>query len=260
MDLKKSGIAVQPRISVCIASYNGEQFIYEQLRSILAELGPEDEVIICDDCSNDSTCSIIGSFHDTRIKLIKNHSNIGYVKNFENALSLATGQFVFLSDQDDVWVEGKVRKVLAAFQKDPDITLVYHNLEWVDVSGNKLDGKFPKYPGGVKNSFMFLIRQLFKAQIYGCACCLNRSKIDGFFPFPESAYAHDHWISVWAAVNGRVLFIEDALVKHRKHHSNITPERRFPFDTILRLRSKYLMQIVTAIYRRIFNVTTNPWS
>jgi glycosyltransferase involved in cell wall biosynthesis len=244
-------IVMQPRVSVCLASHNGEKFIREQIESILSELSPNDEVIICDDGSTDATCSIITSFNDPRIKLIINSNNIGYVKNFEKVLSLAKGQFIFVSDQDDIWVAGKVQKVLAAFQKDHNITLVYHNLESVDVFGNMLHRKFPQYSQGVKNSFIFLIRQLIKAQIFGCACCLNRSKLNSIFPFPASVYAHDHWISVWAAVNGRIFFLKDVLVKHRRHDSNLSPEKHLSFRTILSLRSKYILQIITAIYRRV---------
>jgi glycosyltransferase involved in cell wall biosynthesis len=245
-----ASVVMQPRVSVCLASHNGERFIREQMESILSELSPMDEVIVCDDGSTDATCSIIMSFNDPRIKLIINDKNIGYVKNFEKALSLARGQFIFLSDQDDIWVAGKVQKVLAAFQKDQDITLVYHNLEPVDVLGNRLHGRFPKYSEGAINPFIFLIRQLIKAQIFGCACCLSRKRLNSLFPFPASVYAHDHWISVWAAVNGHIFFLNDVLVKHRKHDSNISPEKHLSFKTIFKIRNYLFVQILTAIYRR----------
>ena len=150
-------VVVQPRVSVCLASYNGEKFIREQMESILSELSPFDEVIVCDDGSTDATCSIIMSFNDPRIKLIINNNNIGHVKNFEKVLLLAQGQFIFLSDQDDIWVAGKVQKVIAAFQKNDNITLVYHNLKPVDVLGNLQHRNFPQYSEGIRNSFIFLI-------------------------------------------------------------------------------------------------------
>ncbi|MCP2501618.1 MAG: glycosyltransferase family 2 protein [Deltaproteobacteria bacterium] len=250
-DRRSAGAAVQPRVSVCLASHNGGKFIREQVESILSELSPMDEVIVCDDCSTDATCSIIMSFNDPRIKLLINNKNIGYVKNFEKALSLAKGKFIFLSDQDDIWVAGKVEKVLAAFQKDHDITLVYHNLESVDAFGKVLHGKFPKYSEGAINSFTFLIRQLFKAQIFGCACCLSRRRLDSLFPFPASVYAHDHWISVWAAVNGRIFFLNDVLAKHRKHDSNLSPEKHLSYKTIFKFRNYLTLQIIIAIYRRV---------
>lgn len=248
-------VGLQPRVSVCLASYNGEKFIREQMESILSELSPSDEVIVCDDGSTDATCSIIMSFNDPRIKLIINNNNIGYVKNFEKALLLAQGQFIFLSDQDDIWVAGKVQKVLAAFQSDNNITLVYHNLKPVDEFGNMLHGKFPQYSEGTRNSFIFLGRQLIKAQISGCACCLSRRRLNSLLPFPASVYAHDHWIAVWAAINGRILFLDDALVKYRLHDSNLSPKKHLPLKTILILRKKLILQIVIAMCRRFIGIS-----
>jgi glycosyltransferase involved in cell wall biosynthesis len=235
---------------VCLASYNGEKFIREQIKSILPQLGQNDELIVCDDCSTDATCDVVQSFNDPRIKLIRNDKNIGHVKNFEKALSIAKGDFVFLSDQDDVWVQGKVRKVIDAFRKYPDISLVYHNMRPVDTVGNDLHRKFPEYPEGLKNSFIFVIRQLIKPQIFGCACCLRRNRMDSLLPFPNAVYAHDHWIAVWAGINGRVFFLHDALVLYRLHEFNLTPKQRLPLKKSLSFRYKIIMQAFTAIYRK----------
>ncbi len=242
----------QPSISVCLALYNGEKYIREQIDSILSELSQYDEVIICDDASSDTSCSIIQAINDSRITLIRNTSNIGYVKNFEKAISLSKGDLIFLSDQDDIWVKGKVKKVLTAFQKNNNISLVYHNLKPIDVFGNDLQIKFSEYSEGKRNSLWFLVRQLIKPQIFGCACCLNRKKIDRLLPFPASVYAHDHWIAVWAAINGQIYFLRDKLVKYRRHESNVSPQQHFPLTTILKLRFKLTLQIYEAIKRRMF--------
>lgn len=242
----------QPRVSVCLALYNGEKYIREQIESILSELSQYDEVIICDDASSDTSCSIIQSINDPRITLIRNTKNIGHVKTFEKAISLARGDLIFLSDQDDIWVKGKVKKVLAAFQKDNYISLLYHNIKPIDASGNELHINFPEYPEGPRNSLRFLVRQLIKPQIFGCACCLNRKKIDGLLPFPKLTYAHDHWIAVWAALNGQIFFLQDKLVKYRQHEANLTPKQRQSLLNILKGRCKLILQIFEAIYRRVF--------
>jgi len=241
---------VQAKISVCLASYNGEKFIREQVESILSNLNQDDELIICDDASTDSTCSIIESIPDPRIKLIKNRKNLGHVKNFEKAISLAQGALIFLSDQDDIWVKGKVEKVVEVFQRFNNISLVYHNIQPVDAFGNDLKANFPVYSEGKRNSWMFLIRQLIKPQIFGCGCCLRRNNIKSLFPFPSSVYAHDHWIAVWAAVNGQVFFLKDKLVKYRQHEYNLSPKKHRTISKILIDRVKLAMQIIVAIYRR----------
>ena len=98
------------KISVCIATYNGERYIREQLDSILSQLSLDDEVIISDDGSKDSTIEIISSYLDSRIKVFKNNGKHGYVGNFENALNHSSGDFIFLSDQDDIWELQKIEK------------------------------------------------------------------------------------------------------------------------------------------------------
>lgn len=98
-------------ISVCMATYNGEKYIKEQIDSILKQLGSDDELVISDDGSSDGTIDIILGYHDPRIHLYKGsfHSP---AFNFENALKNATGDFIFLSDQDDIWYDNKVPEIL----------------------------------------------------------------------------------------------------------------------------------------------------
>jgi hypothetical protein len=94
------------------------------------------------------------------------------------------------------------------------------------------------------------LRQVVKAQVFGCACCLRADRLDGLLPFPASAYAHDHWISAWAAVNGKVYFLRDALVKYRKHGLNLTPGAHLSLGTIIGFRCRLILQIFIAIFRR----------
>ena len=101
-------------ISVCIATYNGEKYIKEQLDSIIPQLGHEDEIVISDDGSSDSTLDIINSINDERIRITVNQGKHGVNSNFNNALLHAKGDFIFLADQDDIWLSGKVAECLKA--------------------------------------------------------------------------------------------------------------------------------------------------
>ena len=123
-------------ISVCMASHNGGKYIKQQIDSILSQLSLEDELIISDDGSSDSTIEIIKRCNDSRIKLyVMEHNSKGmkphyYVtKNFENALKYVNGDYIFLSDQDDVWCPNKVEVCLEYLQ---DYDIVLHNLQCVD--------------------------------------------------------------------------------------------------------------------------------
>ena len=91
------------KISVCIATYNGAKYIEEQVQSILYQLSEKDEIINSDDGSKDNTLAIIKSLNDARIKVIHNTLKHGLVSNFENAIKHADGDYIFLSDQDDIW-------------------------------------------------------------------------------------------------------------------------------------------------------------
>src|ERR1700712_112451 len=98
-------------VSVCMATYNGENYIQAQLDSILKQIAAGDEVVISDDSSSDKTLDIIRSIPDPRIRLFAGNRFRDPIKNFQNCLKLASGDYIFLSDQDDVWLEGKYEKM-----------------------------------------------------------------------------------------------------------------------------------------------------
>lgn len=99
-------------ITVCMATYNGEKYIEEQLESVLMQLHSNDEVIISDDGSGDSTVDLIRTFNDPRIRLLVGNNFFSPTQNFENALKYAKGDYIFLCDQDDVWLPDKVESML----------------------------------------------------------------------------------------------------------------------------------------------------
>lgn len=217
------------KISVCLASYNGINYIKEQIESILALISLEDEVIVCDDASTDSTCGIIKSFNDSRIKLIKNNTNLGPVKTFERALSYAKGEYIFLSDQDDIWEAEKVEKTLKIFEENPDLLMVHHTLSLIDSEGNIISQNWNPLSEGKVSRLSFLFRQLIKGQIWGCAAAFKGSLLSGLLPFPKYVYAHDHWLAVVSAVKGDVYLLNQPLVRHRIHQNNVTPKKGLSF-------------------------------
>lgn len=121
--------------SIAMCTYNGERYLQAQLQSILDQTRHPNELIICDDASRDSTLGIIETFAITapfKVHIQKNVKNLGYVKNFEQAISLCTQDIVFLCDQDDVWVATKISEVLSRFEADPDVGMVLHNFTNID--------------------------------------------------------------------------------------------------------------------------------
>ncbi|WP_347218640.1 glycosyltransferase [Chryseobacterium sp.] len=120
------------KISVALCTYNGEKYIAEQLESILNQAQPVYEIIICDDNSNDDTLRIISHYENQFpdvIKVYENPKNLGYVGNFEKAMTLCTGDLVLLCDQDDRWYVDKTTAIGEIFEKHPHIDIVCHNIK-----------------------------------------------------------------------------------------------------------------------------------
>ena len=121
--------------TVCVATYNGERFIEEQLRSILMQIGADDEVIVSDDGSTDGTLDCVARLEDSRVRIL--HSQTQSCKdNFVFAMQHAKGDVIFLSDQDDVWLPEKYKRCMEELQHADLVCtnsiLVNENLEIIN--------------------------------------------------------------------------------------------------------------------------------
>ena len=165
-------------LSVCIATYNGERYILEQLRSILAQLPEDAEVVVSDDDSTDRTCEIINSIGDNRIRLFRNHShNIKW--NFQNAMQHALGDIIFLSDQDDVWLPGKIERCVEIL-KDYDLVIHDSRLcdEQLQVVSNSFFDFYHSGKGILKNSL--------NNTYFGACMAFRRRVMDSALPLPNT--------------------------------------------------------------------------
>lgn len=198
-------------ISVCIATYNGERFIREQIDSILRQLSSDDEIIVSDDGSTDDTISIINSIDDKRIRVIEGPRKQSPTSNFECALKASKGDFIFMSDQDDVWKPNKVNICMEWLQR---YDCVVSDAEVTDSSLN------PLYPS------LYAIMQVRQGRIYntiwkngytGCCMAFRRNVLEASLPFPKDIPMHDIWIGNVAAYKYNVKFIPDTLIYFRRH-------------------------------------------
>jgi glycosyltransferase involved in cell wall biosynthesis len=110
------------KISVCVATYNGERFIHQQLSSIVCQLAKDDEIVIVDDASSDATIERIESFRDAWIRIVRHERNCGVVNTFGHALTEARGNCIFLCDQDYIWAPSRVSRLIEAFREEPSVT------------------------------------------------------------------------------------------------------------------------------------------
>lgn len=201
--------------SICIATYNGEKYIEEQLRSILSQIAADDEVIVSDDSSTDRTIEIIKSINDSRIRIY--HAAYHHFKwNFENALKHACGDIIFLSDQDDVWLDGKYTACLEALH---EYDLVCTNSIVVDSNLNTIIPDFFKYYHSGKG----IIKNSLKNTYFG-ACLAFRKRIkDAALPFPKTMeIGHDIWLGLVAESIGKVKFIDTPYLLYRRHDNALT--------------------------------------
>lgn len=210
------------KISVCLASFNGGKFIVEQINSILPQIGPDDEVIISDDGSSDHTEFLIRALNDSRIKFLnhtkhKSKYNISKVaKNFEFALKNSSGDVIFLSDQDDIWMPDKVSNTLSYLSC---FDLVVSNCSLVDQNQNIIAKSYFE----IFNSRPGILNNLYKNSYLGSCMAFKRSILGHCIPFPAGPIGHDIWIGLVAEIfNFKIIFADFTGILYRRHPSSVT--------------------------------------
>lgn len=208
----------QPLISIALCTYNGEKYLTEQLDSLVFQDYPNLELIVVDDCSSDNTLEILKSYATKYpfIKIYQNENNLGYVKNFEKAISLCNGEYIALADQDDIW---KLNKISFLYKNIKDHILIYHNSAFVDENGKSLNKKMSDvtnlYQGDDYRPF------LFGNCVSGHAIFFKKELIPYMMPFNKSFF-HDHWIAFIATNYGNVGLVDECLVNYRQHDNAST--------------------------------------
>jgi glycosyltransferase involved in cell wall biosynthesis len=215
------------KVSIALCTYNGEKYLAEQLESLVNQTKQADEIIICDDCSNDQTASIIKQFEGKLpIRFYRNESSLNVIKNFEKAANLCSGNIIFFCDQDDVWEANKIAILTDFFIQNPTIDLLFSNSELVDDQLNPL-------PKNLWESVRFWEKQqadfqnnkaidvlLHGNRITGCTMVVSKKLIQQATPFPidiDKGFIHDYWLAMVAAHNSTIAMIDLKLTKYRQH-------------------------------------------
>lgn len=239
--------AAPTRVSVCLATYDGERWVGELLASVLAQLGEHDEVVVVDDASTDRTVAVVEAVDDPRVLVWRNETNLGSVRTFERALGLARGDVLVLADQDDVWVPGRLDAMTAALERSAVVATS------VAVLGQPLDP--PRWRLRAADSTRYA-RNLAAVMVgtrwyFGCAMGLRRDLLGAVLPFPVFlTESHDLWLGIVGNVHHEMAHLEHPSVARRLHDTNQTPLRWRSLTTILRARVMLARCVAEAERRR----------
>lgn len=221
------------KISVAIATYNGEEYLWEQLTSIGNQTVLPDQIVISDDHSTDRTASIITRFmseYESKIGeiiFVQNESDTGITGNFENALSHSDGFYVFLADQDDIWLPEKIEEMIKIMDSS-DAVLSYSNAEVIIKSGNEFvktgellfNGSKSEIVKVVNDNNSFLLNHAGEnCFIQGMCTCVRGDFLKKIYPFSRIRN-HDDWIESCSLVFGKVIEINKVLAYYRIHENN----------------------------------------
>jgi len=207
-------------VSVVMCTYNGEKYLKEQLESILHQTYKNLEIIIVDDCSTDTTISIIKQYMkiDDRISFFQNQDNLGFLKNFEKALPLSNGSYIALADQDDIWKENKIEIFLKNIQNN---MLIYSDAIIIDkdskVVGTQLIQPTNLLCAGKCNKIFFL-----NNVVSGNTLMFNKELLPYLLPFPKNITYHDSWIAYVASTYGSITFTSESLTYYRRYTEQVT--------------------------------------
>lgn len=210
-------------ISVAMTTYNGEKYLREQLDSILNQTYKNFELIACDDCSSDSTVQILNEYaaKDSRIKVFVNEKNLGFKKNFEKAISLCSGDYIALSDQDDVWANDHIEKLYSIIENK---SLACGNSIMIDENGNSLGKRLNEVEGLFNFNADTILYKIFfdRNCLQGASMLCKSIFLKSCLPIPENIPFHDTWFAMNACMQNGIVYTFDAVNNYRQHGDNIT--------------------------------------
>ena len=205
------------RISIVIASFNGESYIESQILSFLRYLKDFDEIVISDDGSSDRTVEIIKSIDDKRVRLVANGPNLGYQGNFQRAILASKGDFVFFSDQDDICLNSRFEESLRLLKS---FDCVFGDAVLVDANLNIIDHSYFNSRKLISNNIGFFSLFL-KPKAIGATMACKRNFLLSALPFP-SGVPHDHWLSMLSVLKGRLGISNESFILYRRHSKSVS--------------------------------------
>lgn len=242
MNIIRGNIVDRPTVSVAMAVYNGEAYLREQIDSIINQLESDDELIISYNKGTDDSLTIITEYQkvDDRITIVECGEN-GVISNFENAIRHCKKDIIFLSDQDDVWIEDKINKILSYFNNS-EIGCVTHKATLVNENLEPIDNH-----SSVSKKIISIrpLNIIIKNQVQGCCMAFRKEYVKYILPIPRKMPMHDSWIGLRISQRSKVILIPDELILYRQHDNNVTSRNHQKVPKMIYDR----LQLISCIFR-----------
>jgi glycosyltransferase involved in cell wall biosynthesis len=236
---------MRPQIDILLATYNGQDYLVEQLESIINQTFDDWRIIVRDDGSSDSTLEIIREYltqYPERFEVLEDDSGrLGACASYSILLQYSTAPYIAFCDQDDVWQPDKLEIQIRAMQgAEPTLphgvpVLVHTDMIVVDEDLNELSGSLWKYQNMSPEVMATLQRSLIQNHVTACATMINRNLADLCVPIPAAARMHDWWIALVAVIYGKIVIIRKATLIYRQHDTNDTGAKKWGWRYVMRL-------------------------
>ncbi len=212
------------RISVVMTAYNGSRYIKQQLDSVLTQSRVADEVIICDDCSSDDTYGLVKNYieeHDLtgRWHVYENESNLGWRRNFYEAVKRATGDIIFFADQDDIWDRDKIKQMTYIMQKK-GAGCVYGGAVEINGEGNRLMSRTGSVDYDGKCRQMKFSTAFSSMKTVGCRMCISRDVAELYLKLGCADFGHDSQCGILALLFAKFYVLDKPVIQYRVHQGN----------------------------------------
>lgn len=238
------------KTSVVMATYNGVEYLYEQLDSLRDQTKKIDEVILCDDCSKDDTVALLQQYiKDNALgdtwRVHVNEKNLGYADNFHQAMTMAAGEYIFFADQDDIWMLDKIESMVNIMEANPQIQLLCSDYEPFSSAENA-----PSVPKKIMDKMLgdgsieqipFNAANIHIASL-GCDMCIRKSFRDTIEPFWVSGWAHDDYVWKTAQVMNGCFTYHKPMIKRRLHAHNVSMKKMHKHE----VRIKFLKNLLVS--------------
>ena len=249
-------------ISIAMATYNGEKYLREQIDSILNQTIQDFEIVVCDDSSTDGTFHILQEYaqNDSRFHIYSNKENLGFKNNFEKAISLCNGDYIALSDQDDIWMPNHLEILKTAIK---DKVLACGNADLIDKDGNSMGITFWEQEAfdyiPTTDLDKALSITLFRSPYQGAAMMIRKQLLTYALPIPTSMTYHDSWFAHIACFCGGIECVEKSILKYRRLEGSVTGKRNHRRSRLWQYSRHIIwpnkIQAIHAIQDRVPNLT-----